>query len=47
MALRNVNGNVSIIEKLNEKKMNVLHKEMTVEGVAIEMGFLLPMEYGN
>lgn len=45
MALRNVNGNVSIIEKLNEK-MNVLHKEMTVEGVAIEMGFLLPMEYG-
>lgn len=44
MALRNVSGNASIIEKLNEK-MNILHKEMTMEDVAIEMGFLLSMEY--
>lgn len=46
ITLRNVSGNVSSIEKLNEKKMNVVHKEMTVEDVAIEMGLLISMGLG-
>ena len=40
-----MSGNISILEKLNEEKMNALHKEIAVEDVAIKVGFLVSMEY--
>lgn len=45
VALRKASGNIGILETLEEKRMVVLCREMTVGDVAIEMGFPISLGY--
>lgn len=46
MALRNVSGNISVLGKLDDKRMGAPCGGMGVGDTVIEMGFLISVGFG-